>query len=207
MLSNKVRINKDASTFQQLALVIVLSLLLWSRLLSSFSAIQQAHASFSDDMGKAEVKPPTTEDQAQIAVHHINVQTELTKKPQVRLKELSEQEKKADRIRNFYSRWDAPMADQALYIVEVSEHFGIDWRLIPAISVVESSGGNYCFKPYNPFGWGKTGFNSFEEAIYTVARGLAHGYGTDDPYIIGPTYNPVTPDAWSSKVDSLMGQI
>jgi hypothetical protein len=50
------------------------------------------------------------------------------------------------------------MAEQAYYIVEISEHFGIDYRLIPAISIVESSGGKYCFKSYNPFGWGKSGF-------------------------------------------------
>jgi hypothetical protein len=207
MLSSKNRITNSKNTFQKVFLGVILTLLLWSRLLSSYSTIQQVHASFSTNIKRGEIKLHKSQDQAQIAVGHLNTQTELTKKPAVRLEEISQRERKADRIRAFYSRWDAPMAEHAMYIVEVAEHFGVDFRLIPAISVVESSGGNYCFRPYNPFGWGKSGFNSFEDAIYTVTKGLAHGYRSNDPYVIGPTYNPVTPDAWSAKVDSLMQQI
>ncbi len=207
MLSPHKSIDGKSNIFQRVMLGIVLTLLLWSRILSSYSAIQQVHASFSTDIHRGDIELPETQDQAQMSLHHVNTQADLTNMPRKRLEVIERREKKAQRIRNFYSRWNAPMAEQAYYIVEISEHFGIDYRLIPAISIVESSGGKYCFKPYNPFGWGKSGFNSFEDAIYTVARGLSQGYGTDDPYIIGPTYNPVTPDAWSSKVDRLMKQI
>jgi hypothetical protein len=208
MLSRYKSIEKNKSyIIEKTILAGILCLLLWSKLLSSYDTIQQAHASFNTNIKRGEFTISQNPNQAQKAIHHLNIQAEVTKKPKKRLKKLAEQERKAQRIRNFYARWDAPMAEQALYIVEVSEHFGIDFRLLPAISVVESSGGNYCFKSYNPFGWGKTGFKSFEEAIYTVAKGIAHGYRTDDPHIIGPTYNPVTPDQWSAKVDNLMEQI
>lgn len=198
---------KSIGIFQKILLGNILVILLWSRLLASYSAIQEVHASFPTNLSRGEINQPYVENQEQSAVAHINAQAELSQNHGIRLQRITEDEKKADRIRAFYSRWGAPMAANADYIVQTSNLFGLDFRLIPAISIVESSGGKFCFRPYNAFGWGKTGFSSYNDAIYTVAKGLRNGYGTDNPYAIAPSYNPVTPDAWASKVAGLMGQI
>jgi len=207
MLSKKRRAQNHSLNMRKGLTLVILTLLLWSRILSSYGAIQQVHASFATEINRGKINLPHIEDQTQASVKHINTQVELSGKRDIRLQKITEQERRADRIRNFYARWNSPMAAQAKYIVETADLFGMDFRLIPAISIVESSGGRYCFRPYNAFGWGKMGFASYEDSIYTVTRGLAYGYKTSDPYLIGPVYNPVTPDAWSAKVASLMNQI
>ena len=61
------------------------------------------------------------------------------------------------------------------FIAEADAH-GLDWRLLPSISLVESGGGRTA-KGNNLFGWanGKMAFNSVGEAIHLVASALAHG--------------------------------
>jgi hypothetical protein len=55
---------------------------------------------------------------------------------------------------------------------------GIDPRLSPAISCIESSKGAVCFAPHNAWGWGSSGWGSWEEAIYAHASGLSSIYGS-----------------------------
>lgn len=207
MLSKKKKRRDWGGTLKKVFLANILLILLWSRLLSSLSAVNEVHASFSTEINRGKINLPYIENQEQVAVDHINNQKKMAKVHGVRLQKLTEQDRKVTRVRKFYQRWNSPMAANAQYIVEVSELFGLDYRLIPAISIVESSGGRYCFRPYNAFGWGKQGFNNFNEAIYTVARGLAYGYKTSNPNLIAPVYNPVTPDAWAAKVSGLMAQV
>ncbi|MBN1618367.1 glucosaminidase domain-containing protein [Candidatus Dojkabacteria bacterium] len=194
-------------TTRKLFLGIVLVVLFWSRILSSYNTVAQTESSFSTEIPQSNVDKPFTEDQSTFATAHAEKQSELTAVTSEELIQMRERSAKAERIRNFYARWNSPMAAYAEYIVEIADQYGIDWRLIPAISIVESSGGTKCFKSYNAFGWGQMSFNNFEESIYTVTRGIAQGYGTSDPYAIAPKYNPVTPDSWGSKVSSLMAQI
>jgi hypothetical protein len=66
---------------------------------------------------------------------------------------------------------DEPYAD--MFIAEADTH-GLDWRLLPSISVIESGGGRTA-KGNNLFGWanGKSTFQSFGEAIHEVASSLS----------------------------------
>ncbi len=199
--------SQSLGIMQKLFLFAVLFLLLWTRILSSYSAIREVRASYPTNVGHADIVIPHIDDHEEIAVQHVALQNELATNPKVKLQKISEQEKMADRIEAFLNRWNSPMASKSLYIVQTAEAYGIDPRLIPAISIAESSGGNYCFRPYNAWGYGKSGFASWEDGILKVTSGIARGYGTSDPYAIGPSYNPVTPDAWSAKVAGLMAQI
>ena len=69
-----------------------------------------------------------------------------------------------------------PLQGLGMKMAREADTNGIDWRLLPAIAVRESTGGkNTCdYVKHNPFGWGscKIGFKSNEEAIETVARNL-----------------------------------
>lgn len=188
---------------------LVLGILLWSRILSNVATIQIVQASFPVEQLRGTIPVPSASnlDDSDAIALHVRHQQQMAGDTETPLRELTERKRQIKRVKELYARWNAPMAEHAEYIVDVSHEFGIDWRLIPAISIVESSGGRYCFKPYNAFGWGRMGFSGFEESIYTVTKGIAHSYQTDNPHAIAPRYNPVTPVSWANKVSGLMGQI
>ena len=197
----------NRKTGQKLLLAAALFILLWSRILSSVATIQEVQASFPNEAVRGEIRVPDIVLADNSVQDHVAVQQQVSGNKDLRLEELTERTRKIRRITAFYARWDAPLASKAEYILDISEKYGLDWRLIPAISIVESTGGRYCFRSYNAFCWGRMSFSSFEQAIETVARGLSTGYRTDNPYTIAYKYNPVTPESWGSKVSGLMSQI
>lgn len=107
------------------------------------------------------------------------------------------------------NRGNAPLAGYADKFVEVANKYNLDYRLLPAISVMESSGGKVLFRPYNAWGWGKKGFNSFEEGIETVGKGLSGYYarGKDTVEKIAPTYCPPNSTNWAKNVRQFMNEI
>lgn len=82
----------------------------------------------------------------------------------------------AESIDAYFALHDMPLEGMGMTMATVAEENGLDWRLLPAIAVRESTGGkNACDKvAHNPFGWAscKVGFDSDEEAIETVAKNL-----------------------------------
>jgi len=83
---------------------------------------------------------------------------------------------KAEAIDAYFKSRKMPLLGLGLKMVLEAEKNNLDWRLLPAIAVRESSGGkNSCDKvEYNSFGWGscKIGFKSNEEAIEIIAWNL-----------------------------------
>lgn len=84
---------------------------------------------------------------------------------------------RASRLDAYFSKWDMPLAGYGAKFISEADKYGIDWKLMPAIAVQESSGGKY-MKNNNPFGWGscEIKFASFNEAIEELAANLG---GTD----------------------------
>lgn len=82
----------------------------------------------------------------------------------------------AQAIDAHFKMHDMPLEGLGMKMAIEADNNDIDWRLLPAIAVRESTGGkNACDKvKNNSFGWGscKIGFNSDEEAIETVAKNL-----------------------------------
>ncbi len=82
------------------------------------------------------------------------------------------------------------------YMVETSDKYDIDWRLIPAIAMKESTGGDAAPKEsFNAWGFenGKTQFTSWESAIDSVAKTLKTRYidkGMTTPEEIMAVYAP-----------------
>jgi hypothetical protein len=108
---------------------------------------------------------------------------------------------KANAIDTYFKERDMPLYGTGMKMVMEAEKNGLDWRLIAAISVRESTGGKFeCKKAdFNAFGWGscKINFKSDEEAIETVARNLggnnpntSHHYGNKTTIEILRAYNP-----------------
>lgn len=83
---------------------------------------------------------------------------------------------KADAIDDYFKLRDMPLLGTGMKMVQEAEKNNLDWRLLPAIAVRESTGGKFDCKKVqnNPFGWGscKIGFDSVEEAIEIVAMNL-----------------------------------
>ncbi len=129
--------------------------------------------------------------------------------------------KKAEIIDNYYKTRNMPLYGYGRKMVEEAEKNDLDWRLIPAISVIETTGGRHlCKNPKagnNPFGWGscRIGFKSFDEAIEKIALNLggnnpktAHHYDGKTTLEIINKYNPpsIVPD-YSKKIFKVMNTL
>ncbi len=119
----------------------------------------------------------------------------------------------------YFRAFDMPLFGTGQLFAEAAEKYKLDWRLLPAIAVRESTGGKFACKgeKFNPFGWAscKVGFSSYQEAIDTVAKNLAGRNSATAKYYLGKdtkgillAYNPpsIVPK-YSSQVMYIMKQI
>lgn len=126
---------------------------------------------------------------------------------------------KAQAIDAYFRERGMPMAGTGMKMVLEAEKNGLDWRLLPAIAVRESTGGKFQCKKvaHSPFGWGscKINFKSYDEAIEVVAKNLggnnpktAHHYDEKTTKQILRAYNPpsVVP-RYAEQVMSIMDVI
>lgn len=102
------------------------------------------------------------------------------------------------------------------YIVEVSDRYGIDYRLIPAIAMKESGAGNAVPETsYNAWGFenGKTQFESWEQAIDKVGKTLKERYidkGMVTPDQMMAVYAPpqlLTGGKWAKDINYFFGKL
>ncbi len=79
----------------------------------------------------------------------------------------------AEKIDAYFAKRKMPLEGYGAKMVAEAEKNNLDWRLLPAIAIKESTGGKFaCYK--NPFGWGscKIKFDNWNEAIEVVAHNL-----------------------------------
>ena len=122
-------------------------------------------------------------------------------------------------MHRFLVNYDSPMAPYAETFVVEADDAGLDWRLMAAISGVESAFGRLIpYNSYNAWGWrgGPGGdfsnFSSWRDGIEFITPRVADGYGTDiDVFEMEPTYCPPcgrNPEhAWANGVERYMGQL
>lgn len=79
------------------------------------------------------------------------------------------------KIEQFFADRDCPLRDSAAVFLEAADRNDLDWRLLPSISMVESSGGKD-YRNNNVFGWDSCNesFSSVGEGIHYVASQLAN---------------------------------
>jgi hypothetical protein len=130
--------------------------------------------------------------------------------------EVARQEK-ADAIDTYFREHDAPLEGHGMKFVLEAEKNDIDYRLLPAIAMRESTGGKHACKrvPNSVFGWGscKISFNSIDESIEIVARNLGGNNPNTDHHNEDNTivqilkkYNSVIPN-YSKQVISIIKDI
>ena len=80
-----------------------------------------------------------------------------------------------ERIRAFFQKRSCPMEKYAADLVEAADLHKLDWRLLPSLALVESSGGK-AYKNNNVFGWDscRQKFPSIRAGIHIVAERLAN---------------------------------
>lgn len=117
-------------------------------------------------------------------------------------------------IANFLE--DTPLEPHSQYIVQVSDKYGIDYRLIPAIAMKESGGGAAINQStHNAWGWGngKINFSSWESAIDIVGKTLKTKYidkGLETPEQIMAVYAPpqlLTGGKWAKDISFYFSQM
>jgi hypothetical protein len=125
----------------------------------------------------------------------------------------------AEAIDAYFKKRNMPLYGMGMKFAEEADKNDLDWRLLPAIAVRESTGGKHdCVKvENNPFGWGgcKIAFDSEEQAIETLALNLGGNNPNTEHHYSGKTtkeilqkYNPpsVIPH-YAQQVISIMDAI
>jgi hypothetical protein len=111
-------------------------------------------------------------------------------------------------LRQFFAQSECPAAEYAVDFLIVADEFALDWRLLPSLSFVESTGGKASFNN-NLFGWdsGRAHFLSPSEAIRSVGSHLARDsvYRSKSLDEILAAYNPNR--NYGAKVKSVMRRI
>ena len=125
---------------------------------------------------------------------------------------IQERNLKIKTLANFFKLNNSPLESYSATFIDEAEKNELNWKLIPAITGVESSFGKAIPKnSYNAYGWnnGDYYFKSWEEGIIIVSKTLnekyRQGWGADDPYEIGRYY--AASPTWANRVVSFMKQI
>ena len=103
-----------------------------------------------------------------------------------------------DRINDYLE--GSAMAGQGENYAEAAWRYGVDPRISPAISTVESATGSACFQDHNAWGWGNSSWSSWEEAIDAHVSGYAHGYSNNVTMEDASKYCPPNAGEWQSRV-------
>jgi hypothetical protein len=118
------------------------------------------------------------------------------------------QDPRVETLRKFFAGIGCPAMDYAPAFLDAADSFSLDWRLLPSLSYVESTGGKAAHDN-NFFGWdsGRAKFSSPAAAIRSVAERLSrgaryHGKTLDQKLAM---YNPIP--GYARKVKTIMRQI
>jgi hypothetical protein len=113
-----------------------------------------------------------------------------------------------ERLKAFFVKFDCPAKEYSGDFIAAAERYDLDWRLLPSISYLESTGGKTA-KNNNLFGWdcGRASFSSAAAGIQEVGRRLARSsrYRSKNLDQLLATYNPV--GDYAQKVKRIMQRI
>lgn len=119
---------------------------------------------------------------------------------------------RVEKLRRFLARHKSPLSGYAYEFVNAADKYGLDWRLVPAISGVESTFGKRIPRgSYNAYGWanGDFRFDSWENSINIVSQSLKIKYidkGAPSINKIARRYAPPS-STWAWKVKYFMEKI
>lgn len=125
-------------------------------------------------------------------------------------------------VQNFFKKYNSPLYNEAHTFIKVARDNNLDYRLLPAMSMVESTGAKYTpsCASYNPFGWSSSTspcgfwrFESYGEAIAHVGQKIGRGstysrFQTDGSVTtLAGIYNPGGKEKWDHDVRFFMEKL
>lgn len=119
---------------------------------------------------------------------------------------------RAENLRVYLQTMNSPLVEYAEEFVKYADTYGLDYRLVAAITGVESTFGKRIPKnSYNAYGWanGDYRFESWEDSIGHVSMTLRTKYidrGAPTIVKIARRYAPPS-KTWAGKVKYFMGKI
>jgi hypothetical protein len=119
---------------------------------------------------------------------------------------------RTENLRNFLEKFNSPLANYAADFVNYADQNGLDYRLVPAISGVESTFGKFIpYESYNAYGWanGEYSFTSWTDSIAHVSETLKTSYidkGAPTIAKIAKRYAPPSV-TWGNGVTFFIGKI
>lgn len=127
--------------------------------------------------------------------------------------ETKQLDKESQILAAYLASRNSPLQYHAQDFVDAAKVYNLDWRLVAAISGVESTFGKFIPGGYNGWGWGVYGtqaiyFSSWRDGIFTVSKGLRENYlnrGLTDPHSINRAY--AASPYWGSKVSYFMNDL
>lgn len=115
-------------------------------------------------------------------------------------------------LTNVFKKYNSPLAPYATSYVKYADEYNVDWKLLPAISGVESTFGRFLLEgTHNAYGWGggTVYFDSWDDGIQTIDKTLRQNYmdrwGATDVWTIAPIY--AESKTWAPRVASFMDEI
>lgn len=127
---------------------------------------------------------------------------------EIRTITVDQNDPRLQRLKQFFARWDCPLGEEAIEFLIASDLNGLDWRLLPSISFIESSGGKD-YRNNNIMGWDncREAFPSVRAGIHHVASQLANSrlYKHKNLDRKLRTYNPVP--GYSLRVKAVMRRL
>jgi hypothetical protein len=122
--------------------------------------------------------------------------------------EVKQNDPRLSRLQKYFGDRDCPLRDSAKDFLIAADQNQLDWRLLPSISIVESSGGKD-YTNNNVFGWGsaKEKFTSVRAGIHYVAAqlGKSRRYKGKNIDAKLQTYNPLP--EYPARVKAVMRAI
>ncbi len=127
-----------------------------------------------------------------------------------------QREARVEVLTEFFKRYNSPLMGHAQQIVDAADKYSLDWRLVPAIAMQESTlclkvpkNSNNCWG-FGIYGGKVTRFKNYDEAINTVTKTLAQEYkqkrGLEHPSEIVTRYTPGS-QTWAGNVSYVMDRI
>ncbi len=129
----------------------------------------------ADDTPVTEAAPTFTTSSGTTAVVEVAPEPDASTEPIVENTTSSE-------VGSWAARIDAYLAGSELegygsVFAQAASDYGVDPRISPAISCVESGKGAVCFRSHNAWGWGQVDWPDWPTAIRGHVSGFARGYG------------------------------
>ena len=114
----------------------------------------------------------------------------------------------AKKIDAYFAKRGMPLECYGAKLVKVAEGNDLDWRLLPAIAIKESTGGKFACHN-NPFGWGscRIKFKNFDSAIETVGMNLGGMNPNTEQYYKDATTIEILHHYNNSVVPTYTGEI